>query len=98
MEVIGGVADMIPPVEIEPADVFDDGLHVLGLLLDRIGVIEAQVTGTPIFLRKSKIQADRFGVADMQIAVGLGREACLNAAIPLSTLHIIMDDLLNEVS
>ena len=66
---------MIAPVEAEPADVVLDGSDELVLLPGRVGVIEAQVAAPAELSRDAEIQADRLGVADMEIAVGLGREA-----------------------
>ena len=66
---------MLAPVEAEPAHVALDGVDIFLLLLGRIGIVEAQVTAAAEFLGDAEIQADRLGVADMQIAVRLRRKA-----------------------
>jgi hypothetical protein len=63
------------PVEAEPAHVALDGLDEKLLLLRRVGVVEAQMTAPAELLGDAEVQADRLGVADMQEAVGLRREA-----------------------
>ncbi len=97
VEVVRRIADMVSPVETEPADVFDNGLYILSLLLHRIGVVKAQVAETAIFLRQPEIEADRFGVTDMQITVWLRRKTGMDAALPLPALHISIDNLLDKV-
>ena len=43
LEVVRGVVEVLAPVEAQPAHVRLDGVDVLLLLLDRVGVVEAQV-------------------------------------------------------
>jgi hypothetical protein len=50
----------------------DDGIDVLLLFLLRVGVVEAQVAGAAVVRGQAEIQADRLGVAEMQVAVRLG--------------------------
>ncbi len=50
-------------------------LDVLGLLGGRVGVVEAQVARAAVLLRQSEVEADRLGVAEVQVAVGLRGEA-----------------------
>ena len=66
---------MLAPIEAEPVHVALDGVDVFLLFLGRIGVVEAQIAVAAELLRDAEIQADRLGVADMQIAVRLGRKA-----------------------
>src|SRR5207248_2980838 len=56
----------------EPAHVVLDRIDVLLLLLGRVGVVEAQMAAAAVFLGHPEVQADRFGVPDMEIAIGLG--------------------------
>src|SRR5690606_22370790 len=55
-------------------DGFDDGLDVFVFFFLGVGVVKAQVTGALIVARQAEVQADAFGMADVQIAVGLGRK------------------------
>ena len=74
LEIIRGVVEVLAPVEAEPAHVALDRVDIFLLFLGRIGVVEAQMAAAAEFLRDAEIQADRLGVADMQIAVRLGRK------------------------
>ena len=69
------LAPRVLPAEAEPAHAVDDGVDVFLLFLLRVGVVEAQVAAAVVIARQAEVQADRFGVADVQIAVRLRREA-----------------------
>ena len=75
LEVVGGVVLAVAPVEAEPADVLLDGVDVLDVFLDRVGVVEAQVAAAAELGGDAEVEADGLGVADVQVAVGLGRKA-----------------------
>ena len=79
------------PVETQPPDVALDRIHVLHVLLHRVGVVETQVALAAVFLGQAEVDADALGVADMQVAVGFGRETCLYARVALG------DRLLNDL-
>ena len=83
LEIIRGVIEVLAPVEAEPAHVALDGVDIFLLFLGRIGVVEAQMAPAAEFLGNAEIQADRFGVADMQIAVRLRRKAGDDGFVPL---------------
>src|SRR5262245_8785167 len=74
LEIIGRVVEMVAPVEAEPVHVGLDGVDILLLLLGGIGVVEAQVAAATELLRQAEIERDRFGVADVKIAVWLRRK------------------------
>src|SRR5206468_12766988 len=63
----------------------------------RIGVVEPEVAATAELPRDPEVEADRLGMADVQIAVGLGREARDGRADP-SGIDVCRDDLAEEVS
>jgi hypothetical protein len=73
LEIIRRMKQIVAPVEAEPAHVALDGVDIFLLFLGGIGVVEAQMAAPAEFLRHAEIQADRLGVADMQIAVRLRR-------------------------
>ena len=75
LEIVGRMIEVLAPIEAEPAHVALDGVDIFLLLLGRIGVVEAQVTAAAELLGHAEIEADGLGVADVQIAVRLGREA-----------------------
>ncbi len=63
------------PGKAEPADGIDDRIDVFLLLLLGIGVVETQMAAAAVILRQPEVQADRLGVAEVQVAVGFGRKA-----------------------
>ena len=97
LEVIGGVEQPIFPIAAEPADVVDDRIDVLLLFLGGIGVVEPQVELAAVLLGEPEVQADALGVADVQIAVRLGRKARVDAPAVLAGGPVGVDDLLDEV-
>src|SRR5207244_2981020 len=50
-----------------------------------------------VLLGEAEVQADRLGVADVQVAVRLRREARVDAALVLAGAVVRVDDLLDEV-
>jgi len=52
-----------------------DRIDVLGLLLGRVGVVEAQVAGAAVLVGQAEVEADRLGVTVVQVAVGLRGKA-----------------------
>ncbi len=97
LEIIGRVIEVLAPVEAEPAHVGLDGVDVLLLLLGGVGVVEAQVATAAEFLRDAEIQADRLGVADMQVAVGLRRKASDHRLVP-ACIEVGLHDVADEVT
>src|SRR3546814_2067412 len=64
--------------------------------LFRSGVVEAQVAQAAELGGDAEVQADRLGVADVQVAVGLGREAGADGGM-LPVGQVLADDLADEV-
>ena len=89
VEVVGGVEEPVLPIEAEPADVLHDRLDVLGLFLARIGVVEPQVALPAELGRQAEVEADGLGVADVQVAVRLGRKARMHAPAVLVGLQVL---------
>jgi hypothetical protein len=96
LEVVGGEVEVLAPVEPQPADVGLDGVDVLLLFLHRVGVVEAQVAPPAELVRYPEVQADRLGVADVEVAVRLGREAGDDGGDSAGA-QIIGDDVADEV-
>src|SRR5690606_1874939 len=86
IEVGRRITDVATPLETEPFDIGLDGVDVLLTFFLWIGVIEAQVAAPPLLFGHAKVQADRLGMADMQEAVRLRREARLYAPLVLAAL------------
>jgi hypothetical protein len=74
-EVVRGIKIRLSPVEAEPLHSLLDGVDVLLFLLFRVGVVEAQVAAAAVLLGEAEVEADRLDVAEMQVAVRLGRKA-----------------------
>ncbi len=79
VEVVAGlvrfVVARLAPVKTQPFDRVDDGVDVFHLLFFRVGVVKPQVAHAAVVARQAEVEADALGVADVQVAVGLGREA-----------------------
>src|SRR4029450_8527093 len=84
------------PVEPEPADVLLDGVDVLDVLLERIGVVESQVADATELARDAEVQADALRVADVQVAVRLGRKSGDDALVPARP-QVVRDDVTDEI-
>ena len=88
---------MLAPVEAEPAHVALDGVDILLLFLGRVGVVEAQVAAAAELLGDAEVEADRLGVADVQVAVRLGRKAGHHRRVPLG-VEVGLDDVADEIA
>ena len=62
------------PVKAQPLHRVDDGVDVFGVFLLGVGVVKAQVAHAAVVTRQAKVDADALGVADVQVAIGLGRK------------------------
>lgn len=60
-----------PPVKAEPLNVCLNCIDILLLFAGGIGVIESQMAAACIVAGQTKIQANRFGMTKMQVAIGL---------------------------
>ena len=98
LEVVAGVIEVLAPVEAEPADVAHDRVDVLLALLGGIGVVEAQVAAAAELPGHAEVEADRLGVADVEIAVRLGRKARDHLAAEAAGAVVLDDDLADEVA
>ncbi|MNZ42115.1 hypothetical protein D3C78_596830 [compost metagenome] len=96
VEVLRSVAHRAGPLEAQPLDVALDRVDVLLVLFGRVGVIETQVTGSAEFLGQAEVHADRLGMADVQVTVGLRRETGDDAAV-LARVQVGLHDRTQEV-
>ena len=78
-------------------DVALDRLNILGVFLLRVGVVETQVASASKHLGNAKVHAYRLGMANVQVAVGLGRETSVKASAVLTCCQVVGNDLLYEV-
>ena len=77
-KIIGSVQQFIP-LEAEPIDVRFDRIDVLLTFLGRIRIVEPKVAVPAVGFGQAEIEADTFGVPDVQIAVGLRRESRIDS-------------------
>ena len=75
VEIVGCVVEAVTPIEAQPAHIADNRVDVLLIFFGRVGVVEAEVAAAAEFRSDTEVEADRLGMADMEIAVGLRREA-----------------------
>ena len=85
------------PIEAEPAHVPFDGVDIFLLFLGRICVIEAQMAAAPELFCHTEIQADGFGVADMEVAIGFRRKS-RHDRVDAAGFQIGGDDVTNEIA
>ena len=99
LKVVGGVVEPVLPVVAQPVDVLFDGVYVLHVLLGGVGVVHAQVADAPEALRRAEIDVNGLGVADVQVAVGLGWETGvdLHALGTAAGTHVLLDEVIDEV-
>ena len=96
-EIVGGVKSTTLPIETQPAHVVHDGVNVFLLFFFGIGVIEPEVCFAAELRGQTEVQADGFGVPDMEVAVGFGRESRVDAPTILIGFQVFEDDLANEI-
>ena len=82
----------------EPVDVVLDGLDKFFLFLGGVGIVKAQVADAAEFFRGGEVHGERLHMADMQIAVGLGRETGLDAAAVFALGQVRLDRFPDKVA
>ena len=65
----------IGPARDQPLYVGRNRVDVCDVFFDGVRVVEAEIALTVVFAGDAEVQADRLGVTDMEVAVGLGRES-----------------------
>ena len=96
LEVVTGMVD-IAPVEAEPLYIPQDRIDILLVLLDGVGVVEADVADPAILLGDAEVHADRLGVSDMEVAIGLRGKSRLDASVVESLPEVTLHDLLYKI-
>ena len=95
-EIVGGVVEAVAPVIAQPVDVFLDGLHVFGILLLGVGVVETEVARAAELFGRSEVHDESLGVSDVEVAVGLGRKTGVEASAVLAGGQVVYYFLLHE--
>jgi hypothetical protein len=96
-EVVRGVKQPAAEIGAQPLHILHDGFYVLRLFLRGIRVIEAQVALAPEFFGEAKVEHDAFGVANVQIAVGLGWETRVNLSVILAVCIVGENQIANKI-
>ena len=95
--VVGRVVAMVAPVVAQPAHGLRDRILELDFLLQRIGVVVAQVARAAVLGGQPEVEDDRLGVTVVQVAVGLGRKPRDDAAAVLPGAVVLGDDRAQEI-
>ncbi len=95
--VIRRVVFALVPLEPEPPHVVLDRIDVLDVFLDGVGVVEAEVAVAAEFAGNAEVETNRLGVANVKVAVRLGRKAGDHTSAVFPGSDVRGDDLTNEV-
>ena len=76
IKVITGVIQMITPAKAQPFHRIQNTVGILNIFLNRIGVIQTHIAASAarqcvVVSRQAKVQANTFGMTDMQVAIWL---------------------------
>ena len=85
------------PFKSEPTDIIHDCLGKILAFLQGIGIIKAQIGRATKFGCETKIQANRFGVTNMQVTIGFWRKAC-HYFVMLSGFEILYDNITYKIA
>jgi len=97
LKIIGSEIETVFPVPSQPADVFNDGIDIFLVFLGGIGVVKTQVAFAAKFLGNAEVQTNTFGMADVEIAVGFRREACMDPSAPGTFGTVFCNDLADKI-
>ena len=97
VKVVAGMEKVGAPVKTEPSHVFLDALHIFNVFLGRVGVIEPQMAaGARVFLGQTEVQADGFGMTDVQVTIRFRGETRDNGGV-LAGPQILLSDLADKI-
>ena len=100
--VVRSKVEIVAPIKAQPFDIALDRFDILHVFGFGVGVVEAHVAdpfhrGRIHFLRRAKVQTDRLGVANVQIAIWLRRKARGHPPMMFVGFDISGDDLADKV-
>src|SRR2546426_7551926 len=78
-------------------DVFEYGIDVFDFFFGRVGVVVTQVANAAEFTSDAEVEADALGMANVEIAVGLGRKAGVDLPV-FRRDHVGCNDGADEVT
>ena len=85
------------PFETELAYIVFYRIDKFLALLRRVGVIETEIAVSTVLCCHGKVQANRFGMTDMQITIRLWRESRMYATTMFVTGKVICDQAANKI-
>ena len=99
LEVVRAEEEPVAPVKAEPVDILLNGFHKLVVLLGGVRVVHAQVADAAEFFGRSEIDAQCLAVADVQVAVRLGRETGVHrlSGKPSAGGNVLSDKIMNKI-
>ena len=80
-------------MKTEPLYILLDCVNVFNVLTGGVGVVKTEIAYAVVLLRRAEIYAQSLGMADMEIAVRLGRKSRLNMAL-YSCGEILVDKIM----
>ena len=99
LKILGRIVKSVVPVKAKPLDVLLDSVNILNVLFCWVGIVHTEVADSAELFSRAKVNADSLCVADMQIAVRLGRKASMNLFTLKSAVfgNILIYKIVNEV-
>src|ERR1700687_5357376 len=97
LEAVGSGVEIGAPVVTQPAQVLLNRLDLFRFFGRWIGVVKAQVRPAAILSGEAEVENDRFGMANVQKAIRLGREPGDHLTVVSSRSEIGFDDLSQEI-
>src|SRR5215472_1862491 len=97
VEVVRSVVKVLTPIETQPSDRLFDGVLVLDVLFDGVGIVKAEMADAAILCGEAEIEADGLGMPNVKVAIGLWREASNHSSAILAATAMLRDDLAQEI-
>ena len=97
LKVIRGIIFAVTPIKPQPMDIFFDGIDIFHVFFYRIGVIVAQVGQPAIIFSHAEVNAESFGMTNMQIAVGFRWKAGMHPPAKPASAIVFINNFTNEI-
>ena len=97
LEVVGRIDGLVAEIAAQPFHILDDRVNVLRLFLRRVRVVEAQVALPAKLFRDAEVERNALRVADVQVAVRLGRKAGVHTSVMFPALLVGENQVANKI-
>ena len=94
--IVGSIIETTGPVKSKPVNIPLDCFDIFSILFGRICVIKAQIAFSAILFCGKKVHDQRFAVANMHIAIGLGRKTGMHLRI-MAFLEIFFNGIPDKI-